>query len=122
MKFHPQIRTLVLSVGMALASGPVLAGAWGAASEGDSGMDVNTVMGNSQNPSGLSTSAVSDSDGLGPYRAPVAHSPSGQLYSVPFMVPSTDSPLNASVEVGYFGSMGDDNAQKFLNTRTTAMA
>jgi hypothetical protein len=113
MKFHPQLKVLALSVGMALASGSAYAGAWGAPTHGDSGADVNTVMANSLTPRGLQSVAAKDGEGLGPYRVPVSHTPSGQMYGVPYAVADSDSPIAASIELGYLGTGGDDNAQKF---------
>jgi hypothetical protein len=116
MRFRPQLKAVVWGVGLALAAGPAMAGVWGMATQGDSGQGVDTVIGNGLNPTGLDTTLTKDPDGLGPYRQPTAHTPTGSPYSVPWAEPE-DASMHGSIEYGYFHTGGDPDAAKLIEYR-----
>lgn len=116
MRFRPQLKTAVWAVSMALATGSAMAGGWGAPTQGDSGQGVDTVIGNGLNPRGLDVTTAPDENGLGPFRAPVAHTPTGSPYSVPWQEPEAAS-MHASVEAGYLNTSGDNRAAKLIEYR-----
>lgn len=93
------------------------AGSRGMASQGDSGVGVDTVMGNGLNPGGMDTNLAPDANGLGPFRAPVAHTPSGQMYAVPWLAPEEGKTMGGSIEVGALVTRGDNNAAKLIEYR-----
>ena len=118
MTFRPRLQAVLYGVVAALASTAAVAGGgWGSPTLGDSGQSPNTVMANQMNPRGLDPSLIPDSNGLGPYRSPVSHTPTGQLYSVPWEEPRDHNGLSGSIEVGIIESFADEDAAKFKEYR-----
>ena len=108
MSIRPHLKTLACCVGAALAQ--MAAGA----ALADSGVGVDTVLGNALNPS-EDASRPLDPNGLGPFRQPAAHTPTGQLYNLPYALPedlhktTTGWEYSGHVEMGVLG--GDANEQ-----------
>lgn len=106
LNLRPRLKTLAFCVGAALAqmaAGTALA---------DSGVGVDTTLGNALNPSQDATRPL-DPNGMGPFRQPAAHSSTGQLYNIPYALPgdprktATGWEYSGQAEIGVLG--GDAN-------------
>ncbi|MBI2292732.1 MAG: MtrB/PioB family outer membrane beta-barrel protein, partial [Betaproteobacteria bacterium] len=112
MSIRPSLKTLACCIGAALvqmAAGTVLA---------DSGVGVDTVLGNALNPS-QDASRPLDPNGMGPFRQPAAHTPTGQLYNLPYALPEevkkteTGWEYSGEVEFGVLGGDANSNSEQF---------
>lgn len=106
LNLRPRLKTLAFCVGAALAqiaAGTALA---------DSGVGVDTTLGNALNPHQY-TGRPLDPNGMGPFRQPAAHSSTGQLYNIPYALPgdprktATGWEYSGQAEIGVLG--GDAN-------------
>jgi len=112
MKTNFRMKKIALGVSMAscaMMSGQALAGSWGSPTMGDSqsleGWGA-TVEAAANDPRGLGT-VTPDSNGLGPYRVPVSHTPTGQLYSVPWTEADPTKTMTGGIEIGGQFTNGD---------------
>jgi hypothetical protein len=111
MKIRTRVTTLACCAAAALAQmavGTALA---------DSAVGVDTALGNALNPS-QDAGRPLDPNGLSPFRQPAAHSPTGQLYNIPYAVPNdlhktaTGWEYSGQVEFGnLLGDADEKNAQ-----------
>jgi hypothetical protein len=116
MKHYPCLKKVALGFSMmggVILAGQALAGSWGAPTMGDSTslegwpkiIDANVL-----DPSG-SGSETSNTNGLDSYRAPVvAHTPTGQYYSVQWMEPEPAKTMTGSIEIGGMYTSGDNKS------------
>src|SRR5277367_2920761 len=105
MKHYPRLKKVALGFGMmggVILAGQALAGSWGAPTMDDStSLEAwpTTIEANVLDPSG-SGSVTSNANGLGPYRASVvAHTPTGQIYSVQWLEPDLAKTMTGSIEI-----------------------
>jgi len=120
MKFDPRLKVLILGVGLALAAINAGADGWGYATNGDSSSQEGwgaTSIGAANNPRGLDPTAIPDANGLGPYRSPVAHTPTGALYNVPWDEPQGDDTLSGSIDITGQYTTGTQDSGLFNNYR-----
>jgi hypothetical protein len=112
MKIRPRATTLACCVAAALAQmavGSALA---------DSAVGVDTALGNALNPSQDATRPL-DPNGLSPFRQPAAHSPTGQLYNIPYLLPhdlhktATGWEYSGQVEIGVLGGDANEKNAQF---------
>lgn len=112
VSIRPHLKTLACCIGAALvqmAAGTVLA---------DSAVGVDTVLGNALN---LSQDALRplDPQGMSPFRQPAAHTPTGQLYNLPYALPEevkkTESgwEYTGEVEFGVLGGEANSKNEQF---------
>jgi len=97
MSNNPRMKFLTLCIGAALAQMALPAMA-------DSGVGVDTVIGNTTNPGGYSTVPAQRD----PEASPPKRTPSGQLYSYPPVY--SDAAVTGGVEFGYVRDFGDCQA------------
>ncbi len=115
MKRYLRLKKVILGFGMtgfAMLAGQALAGAWGSPTMGDSALLEGwsaTIEANALDPSGLGP-VTPDANGLGPYHVPVAHTPSGQLYSVPWKEPDPTKTTTGSIEIGGMYTSGNNKS------------
>ena len=116
MKHYPRLKKVALGFSMmggVILAGQALAGSWGAPTMGDSTSLEGwpkTIEANVLDPSG-SGSEASNTNGLGPYRAPVvAHTPTGQHYSVQWMEPEPAKTMTGSIEIGGMYTSGNNKS------------
>ncbi len=83
----------------------------------DSAVGVDTLLGNAFNTTGLDPLRQNDERPVGTFRQPHSHSPTGQMYNTPWLMPSlpeaasSDWVLHGSLDIGYwFGDGSVDNA------------
>jgi len=118
MKHYSRLKKVALGFSMmggVILAGQALAGSWGAPTMGDSTSLEGwpkTIEANVLDPSG-SGSEASNTNGLGPYRAPVvAHTPTGQRqdYSVQWMEPEPAKTMTGSIEIGGMYTSGNNKS------------
>src|SRR5271170_4445349 len=112
MKSNPRLKKIVLSVSMAscaVLAGSAFAGSWGSPTMGDSQSSEGwgaTIEAAANDPRGMGE-LTPDSNGLGPYRVPVAHTPTGALYSVPWEDEDFTKTVRGGIEIGGQFTNGD---------------
>lgn|GEM_PF-6716452 len=115
MQHCPRLKKVTLRFSMmwfAMLAGQSLAGSWGSPTMGDSALLEGwgaTIEANALDPSGLGL-VTQDASGLGPYRVPVAHTPTGQLYSVPWKEPDPTKTTTGSIEIGGMYTSGNNKS------------